>query len=83
MQVAWKEAENVPATPKLIGTRVFKDFPLQDVVPYIDWNPFFQARSNANTCSPIKLPCLGASWTVARAVRCCTDACGQHRSDER
>ena len=33
----------MPVQPKLIGTCVFKDYPLQDVVAYIDWNPFFQA----------------------------------------
>src|SRR5690554_2692501 len=27
--------------PKLLGTKVFDDYPLQDVVPYIDWTPFF------------------------------------------
>ena len=27
--------------PKLIGTQVFEDYPLEDVVPYIDWTPFF------------------------------------------
>jgi 5-methyltetrahydrofolate--homocysteine methyltransferase len=25
-----------------LGTKVYKDFPLEDVLPYIDWNPFFQ-----------------------------------------
>ncbi len=30
------------AKPSLIGTRVFKDFPIEKVRPYIDWTPFFQ-----------------------------------------
>jgi len=28
--------------PKMLGTKVFKDFPLKDCLQYIDWNPFFQ-----------------------------------------
>ena len=30
-------------TPKFIGTKVFDDYPLSEIVPYIDWTPFFQA----------------------------------------
>jgi len=40
--VDWKDAENIPHTPKLIGHKVFKDFPIDDVIRAIDWNPFFQ-----------------------------------------
>ena len=29
--------------PSFIGNKVFTDFPLQEVRPYIDWTPFFQA----------------------------------------
>jgi 5-methyltetrahydrofolate--homocysteine methyltransferase len=32
----------VPPVPKLIGTRVFKSYKLSELVPYIDWTPFFQ-----------------------------------------
>ena len=28
--------------PSFLGTRVFDDYPLADLVPYIDWTPFFQ-----------------------------------------
>ncbi|HEV3136501.1 MAG TPA: methionine synthase, partial [Pirellulales bacterium] len=28
-------------TPSFIGTRVLQDFPLERLVPYIDWSPFF------------------------------------------
>jgi 5-methyltetrahydrofolate--homocysteine methyltransferase len=31
-----------PVKPSFIGTRVFENFPLEDLVPYIDWTPFFQ-----------------------------------------
>jgi 5-methyltetrahydrofolate--homocysteine methyltransferase len=31
------------AKPELIGTRAYNDVPLQDLVPFIDWGPFFNA----------------------------------------
>lgn len=30
-----------PVAPKHLGSTVFKDYPLKDVVPFIDWVPFF------------------------------------------
>ena len=38
--VDWK-AEDI-AKPKNLGITEFKDFPLADLVEYIDWTPFFQ-----------------------------------------
>jgi 5-methyltetrahydrofolate--homocysteine methyltransferase len=38
--IDWKEFE--PYKPKLIGTKTLNDYPLNDLVPYIDWTPFFQ-----------------------------------------
>ncbi|MCX7420846.1 MAG: methionine synthase [Planctomycetia bacterium] len=29
-------------TPEFLGLRLFDDFPLTELVPYIDWSPFFQ-----------------------------------------
>jgi 5-methyltetrahydrofolate--homocysteine methyltransferase len=29
--------------PAFIGTRVLEDFPLEKLVPYVDWSPFFMA----------------------------------------
>jgi len=40
LQVDWKA--NVPPTPKMLGTKTYSDFPLEELLPYIDWNPFFQ-----------------------------------------
>ena len=31
-----------PPTPTFIGTRTLTHFPLEELVPYIDWSPFFQ-----------------------------------------
>jgi 5-methyltetrahydrofolate--homocysteine methyltransferase len=35
-------AKDVPAAPKFIGRRVFKNFDLAEIAQYIDWGPFFQ-----------------------------------------
>jgi 5-methyltetrahydrofolate--homocysteine methyltransferase len=32
----------LPTAPKFIGRRVFKNFDLGELVPFIDWGPFFQ-----------------------------------------
>jgi 5-methyltetrahydrofolate--homocysteine methyltransferase len=31
----------VPPRPSFLGTRVFADYPLRELVDYIDWSPFF------------------------------------------
>lgn len=41
-KIDWTAPENAPVRPAQLGIRTFLDFPLEDVVPYIDWNPFFQ-----------------------------------------
>ncbi|MFG1296365.1 methionine synthase [Xanthobacter variabilis] len=33
----------VPPKPKIVGAEVFEDYDLADLVPYIDWTPFFQS----------------------------------------
>ena len=33
----------VPPRPQLLGTEVFEDYDLADLVPFIDWTPFFQS----------------------------------------
>ncbi len=32
----------VPPKPKWLGAKTLKNFPLEQLVPYIDWSPFFQ-----------------------------------------
>jgi 5-methyltetrahydrofolate--homocysteine methyltransferase len=39
-QADWKMPPPVPA---FTGTRILKDYPLTEIVPYIDWSPFFMA----------------------------------------
>jgi 5-methyltetrahydrofolate--homocysteine methyltransferase len=31
------------ARPSFVGARIVRDFPLEEIVPYIDWSPFFMA----------------------------------------
>jgi 5-methyltetrahydrofolate--homocysteine methyltransferase len=31
----------VPTRPQFVGTRVFTDYPLEELVEFIDWSPFF------------------------------------------
>ena len=35
-------ASYAPPRPSFLGTRAFTDYPLAELVPYIDWTPFFQ-----------------------------------------
>jgi 5-methyltetrahydrofolate--homocysteine methyltransferase len=32
---------SIPSKPTFTGTKVFEAFPLEELVPYIDWTPFF------------------------------------------
>ena len=42
LRLDWTDAALAPRRPAQLGTRVFQDYPLEEVLPYIDWNPFFQ-----------------------------------------
>lgn len=35
------DLSQVAPAPKFTGTKVLEDFPLEELVPYIDWTPFF------------------------------------------
>jgi 5-methyltetrahydrofolate--homocysteine methyltransferase len=41
LDINWKAAP--VAVPAFSGRRVLRDFPLAEIVPYIDWSPFFMA----------------------------------------
>ena len=41
LQIDWDQYQ-VP-TPKFQGVKVFEDYPLDELVDYIDWSPFFHA----------------------------------------
>jgi 5-methyltetrahydrofolate--homocysteine methyltransferase len=40
-QIAW--ANSPIAKPSFLGTKVLRDFPIGEIIPYIDWSPFFMA----------------------------------------
>jgi 5-methyltetrahydrofolate--homocysteine methyltransferase len=40
MKVDWQKCRIV--RPSFLGTKVFKNYSLSELIPYIDWNPFFQ-----------------------------------------
>lgn len=62
LQVDWSDPANAPAKPNLLGTKVYQDFPIEDLLDYIDWNPFFQVRP---ACPPAGRPaCLPACLGV-------------------
>ena len=41
IQIDWSAYE--PTTPSFIGTKVFDEYPLAELVDYIDWTPFFHS----------------------------------------
>jgi 5-methyltetrahydrofolate--homocysteine methyltransferase len=42
LRVDFSTPENTPVTPKKPGVHVLRDFPIEEVIDFIDWNPFFQ-----------------------------------------
>ncbi|WP_347157553.1 methionine synthase [Pontibacter chitinilyticus] len=38
-KVDWEATQ--PVKPRLIGNKVYENYPLSEIVPYIDWTPFF------------------------------------------
>ncbi len=42
LKLDWSDPANKPFKPHMLGTKVLADYPIEEVVPYIDWNPFFQ-----------------------------------------
>ncbi|MGJ8689320.1 MAG: methionine synthase [Gammaproteobacteria bacterium] len=58
----WQKAK--PEAPSFLGTKVFEDFPLEDLVPYIDWTPFFITWSLSG-----KYPAILQDEVVGEAAR--------------
>jgi 5-methyltetrahydrofolate--homocysteine methyltransferase len=53
-----------PPVPSFLGARSFDDYPLQELVPYIDWMPFFNAWEFAG-----KFPDILQDPVVGEAAR--------------
>ena len=56
VQVDWKSEENRPVKPKLLGTKVYKEYDVKDILDYIDWNPFFQVSAPHYSQSSLEYP---------------------------
>jgi 5-methyltetrahydrofolate--homocysteine methyltransferase len=53
-----------PPVPAFLGVRSFEDYPLRELVPYIDWMPFFNAWEFAG-----KFPDILTDPVIGEAVR--------------
>lgn len=53
-----------PVAPQFLGTKVFDDYPLEELVPYIDWTPFFITWSLSG-----KYPAILQDKVVGEAAR--------------
>ncbi|MDN4165200.1 methionine synthase [Cytophagales bacterium LB-30] len=40
LAIDWDQSQ--PKAPSFIGNKVFTDYPLEKIIPFIDWTPFFQ-----------------------------------------
>ena len=56
-----------PPAPSFTGLRAFEDYPLEELVPYIDWMPFFNAWEFAGKFPghPDAIP-----WSARRPATC-------------
>ncbi len=58
----------VPPVPSFLGLRTFEDHPLEELVPYIDWMPFFHAWEFAGKYPDILSdPVVGEAATALHA----------------
>ena len=53
-----------PVKPAFLGTKIFDDYPIDKLVPYIDWTPFFQTWELAG-----RYPQILEDATVGEAAR--------------
>ena len=70
-KISWEGL--TPPTPSFDGVRVFDDFPLSELVPRIDWTPFFQTWELAGSYPKIlEDPVVGEAarslWEDAQAM---------------
>jgi len=63
MKLDWSGAY-APPKPAFIGTRTLEDYPIADLVDYIDWTPFFQTWELSG-----KFPAILDDATVGEAAR--------------
>ena len=71
LQTDWQAY--TPPKPNFIGRKVFKDYPLADLLPFIDWTPFFQTwelagRYPAILTDPVVGEAASSLWKDAQAM---------------
>ena len=63
LQIDW--SKYTPPLPSFLGVRVFDDYPLGELIPYIDWMPFFHAWEFAGKFPDIlRDPVVGEAATA-------------------
>ncbi len=62
LKLDWQKFKST--TPQFLGKRVFDDYPLEVLIPYIDWTPFFITWSLAG-----KYPAILSDEVVGEAAR--------------
>ena len=62
-----------PPVPSFLGVRAFEDYPLEELVPYIDWMPFFNAWEFAG-----KFPDILSDAVVGEAASSSVRGCDAH-----
>ena len=62
--LAWPWESYQPPVPTFLGVRSFDDFPLAELVPYIDWTPFFRTWELAG-----RFPAILDDAVVGEAAR--------------
>ena len=48
LQLDFGSPQHAPCVPRKLGVTVMADVAIADVLPYIDWNPFFQASTQCS-----------------------------------
>jgi 5-methyltetrahydrofolate--homocysteine methyltransferase len=67
LKLDWSGAY-VPPRPRFLGPRVFADYDVRELIPYIDWSPFFSTWELAG-----KYPAILADEAVGPAARALFD----------
>lgn len=65
----------VPKRPSFIGKRTFENFPLLELIPYIDWKPFFDVWQLRGKYPNSKFPKIFNDPTVGKGHLIRTSSC--------
>ena len=62
--LTWNWQDYQPPRPTFLGVRPFDDFPIRELIPYIDWTPFFRTWELAG-----RFPAILEDEVVGEAAR--------------